>query len=153
MPQSLSKNTIHLVYSTKNRHPFITEAVRSELHSYIATILKNIKSPAIIINSVEDHIHILFTLHTTITLSKAIEEIKKSSSKWIKTKSTTSDMLSKFAWQSGYGAFSVSESNLNQVTTYIKNQKEHHRTKTFQEELKIILTKHSIPYDERYLWD
>jgi putative transposase len=153
MPQSLSKNTIHLVYSTKNRYPFITDTIRTELHAYIATVLKTIKSPALIINSVDDHIHILFTLHPTITLSKAIEEIKKSSSKWIKTKSDISPMLSKFSWQSGYGAFSVSESNLDQVRTYIKNQQEHHRTKTFQEELRIILTKHNIPYDERYLWD
>jgi len=153
MPQSLSKNTIHLVYSTKNRYPFITDTIRTELHAYIATVLKNIKCPALIINSVDDHIHILFGLHPTITLSKAIEEIKKSSSKWIKTKSDTSPMLSKFAWQSGYGAFSVSESNIDQVKTYIKNQQEHHRTKTFQEELRIILAKHNIPYDEQYLWD
>lgn len=150
MPQSLSKNTLHLVFSTKNRHPFISDEVRPELHAYIATVLKNLKSPAITINSVDDHIHILFILHPTVSLSSAIEDIKKSSSKWIKQKSTP---LSKFSWQSGYGAFAVSESNIDQVTTYIENQQDHHRTKSFQEELRMILTKHHIAFDERYLWD
>jgi REP element-mobilizing transposase RayT len=150
MPQSLAKNSLHLVFSTKNRHPFINSEIQPELHSYIATVLKTLISPALIINSMEDHIHILFLLHRTVTLSKAVEEIKKSSSKWIKTKSPE---LSDFAWQSGYGAFSVSESNIESVKSYIQNQQEHHRTKTFQEELRIILTKHKIEFDERYLWD
>jgi REP element-mobilizing transposase RayT len=150
MPQSLAKNSLHLVFSTKNRHPFINAEIQPELHAYIATVLKTLNSPALIINSMEDHIHILFLLHRTVTLSKAVEEIKKSSSKWIKTKSPD---FSDFAWQAGYGAFSVSESNIDSVKSYIQNQQEHHRTKTFQEELRIILTKHKIEFDERYLWD
>ena len=150
MPQSLAHNYLHLIFSTKERRPRLVDDIRPELHAYLATVLINIKSPAIIINSVEDHIHILFNLHRTVTLSKVVEEVKKSSSKWLKTKSTS---LASFQWQGGYGAFSVSESNAQQVENYIKKQKEHHQRLSFQDEFTAFLTKHQIKYDDRYLWD
>ena len=109
MPHSLAHIYIHLIFSTKDRFPFLTKAVRPDLHAYIATVLANLNSPAVLINSVADHIHILFKLGRTVTIAKAVEDIKKSSSKWIKTQGAS---FAAFAWQSGYGAFSVSESNI-----------------------------------------
>lgn len=150
MPQSLAKNLIHLVFSTKNRVPQLTENIRPNLHAYITTVFKNIECPVIIIDSVEDHLHVLFHLHRTVALAKAVEEIKKSSSKWLKTQSGD---LTDFAWQAGYGAFSVSESVVPAVKKYILPQAEHHRKLSFQDELRGILTKHGLDYDERYLWD
>lgn len=150
MPQSLSNIYIHLIFSTKDRFPFLNDDVRGELHAYMATVLKNLNCPSVLINSVEDHAHILFKLGRTVTLAKAVEEVKKSSSKWIKPKSA---MLGKFSWQAGYGAFSVSESNVEAVADYIRQQEEHHRVKTFQEEFREFLSKNKIDYDERYVWD
>lgn len=150
MPQSLVKNVIHLIFSTKERKPFLSESVRSDLHCYMATVLKNMDCPALIINSVEDHIHILFLLHRTMALSSAVGEIKKTSSKWIKTQSP---QLETFSWQAGFGAFSVSESNIPAVKEYIQRQQEHHRKLSFQDELRSFMDKHGVEYDERYLWD
>jgi len=106
--------------------------------------------PVLVVNSVEDHIHILFLLHRTVALSKVVEDVKKSSAKWLKTQS---DDYSQFAWQAGYGAFSVSESNVPVVKQYIADQEQHHRKKSFQDELRSFLRKHHIEFDERYLWD
>lgn len=150
MSQSLAQNTIHLVFSTKDRAPLLTDSVRSSLHGYITTVLKNLQCPLLRINSRPDHIHILFHLHRTISLSKAVEDIKKSSSKWLKTQSPE---LHTFSWQAGYGAFAVSFSNLPSVKRYIDRQEEHHRKTTFQDELRAFLTKHQIDFDERFLWD
>ncbi len=150
MPQSLANIYIHLIFSTKDRFPFLKDELREDLHAYMATVLSNLKCPAVLINSVKDHVHILFQLNRTVTLAKAVEEVKKSSSKWIKTQSPN---LEKFAWQAGYGAFSVSESNTGAVANYIRNQQEHHRVKSFQEEYREFLEKHKIDYDEGYVWD
>lgn len=150
MPQSLAKNLIHLVFSTKHREPFIADAVRPALHAYLATVFKNLQSPVLALNSVADHVHILFALHRTVALSTVVEDAKKSSSKWLKTQSPD---LASFAWQAGYGAFSVSESAVETVTRYIDTQAEHHRKVTFQDEFRAFLTKHNLEYDERYLWE
>ena len=131
MPQSLARLNIHLIFSTKSREPFITEAVRQALHSYMATVLQDFGCPTALINSVEDHVHILFELGRTVSLSSAVEKLKKTSSKWIKTQGHE---FSDFAWQSGYGAFAVSESNVTAVRRYIDGQREHHKKKSFQEE-------------------
>lgn len=148
MPQSLANLYIHLIFSTKDRQPTLNEEIRPNLHSYMATVLTNLDSPAIIINSVEDHVHLLFKMSCTITLAKIVEEVKKSSSKWLKTQSPE---FAHFSWQAGYGGFSVSESNAGQVANYIRKQKEHHQTKTFQEEYREFLEKNQIQYDEKYL--
>ncbi|MDB9741396.1 IS200/IS605 family transposase [Akkermansiaceae bacterium] len=150
MPQSLAKNVIHLIFSTKERRAYLKEFVRPNLHAYMATVLKNMECPAITINSVEDHVHILFQLHRTVALSTAVGDLKKSSSKWIKTQSAD---LRDFSWQAGFGAFSVSESAIPTVKKYIENQKEHHQKISFQDELRSFLEKHRVAYDERYLWD
>lgn len=150
MPQSLAKNLIHLVFSTKHREPFLSDAVRPALHAYLATVFKNLQSPVLALNSVADHVHILFSLHRTVALSSVVEDAKKSSSKWLKTQSPD---LAAFAWQAGYGAFSVSESAVEAVTRYIETQAEHHRQVTFQDEFRAFLTKHNLEYDERYLWE
>jgi len=150
MPQSLAQNTIHLVFSTKHREPLLDDAVRDSLHGYLTTVLKNLNCPVLRINSVADHMHILFALHRTIALSKAVEDIKKSSSKWLKTQS---DALLTFSWQAGYGAFSVSHSNLPAVKRYIDGQAEHHQRMSFQDEFRQFLNKHQIDFDEQYLWD
>ena len=150
MPQSLAKNLIHLIFSTKNRVPLLSESIRPNLHAYMATVFKNMKCPALIINSVDDHVHILFFLHRTVALSVAVRDIKAVSSKWLKTQSSK---LTRFAWQAGFGAFSVSESNVAKVKVYIVNQAEHHRKVSFQNEFRSFLVKHKVGYDERYLWD
>ena len=150
MPQSLAKLHIHLIFSTKNRQRLLSDDIRPEFHAYSATVLANLNCPATIINSVEDHVHILFDLNRTVAVAKAVEDIKKSSSKWLKTRTPE---LSEFSWQAGYGAFSVSESQVLTVRRYIENQAEHHRTQTFQEEYIAFLEKHGIEHDTQYLWD
>ena len=150
MPQSLARLHIHLVFSTKHRERFITDAVRESLHGYMATVLQNIKCAPVLINSVEDHVHLLFDLARTVSISAVVEDVKKSSSQWIKGEGPS---FTQFEWQSGYGAFAVSESNVEEVRKYIAGQREHHRIKTFQEEYRAFLTKHRIVFDERYVWD
>jgi len=150
MSQSLSNVLIHLIYSTKDREPLLVEQIRDELHRYKAAILKELHSPAVLINSVEDHVHILLALARTESVSHVVEQSKTGTSKWLKTKGNN---LSQFYWQSGYAAFSVSQSNVDAVVKYIGNQREHHRRKTFQEEYRDFLARHQIPYDEKYAWD
>ena len=149
MAQSLSKLFVHLIFSTNDRYPYLTSEVRLELHAYMATVLKSSDSPALIINSVADHIHILCTLSKKWAICDLIEKVKTSTSKWIKTKG---GILRKFHWQNGYGAFSVSQSQVGSVKTYIADQEKHHRKMTFEEEYRSFLHRHGIEYDERYVW-
>lgn len=151
MPQSLVKNLIHLVYSTKNREPWIPEDVREGLFAYQAGIFKAWESPAIVIGGVEDHVHALFSLSKNHALKKIVEEVKKSSSKWMKTADGTGNR--DFQWQNGYAGFSVSQSNVEQVRKYTENQSEHHRKGTFQDELRELFRRHEVEFDERYVWD
>ena len=150
MPQSLARLHIHLVFSTKNRETLIADLVRDSLHRYMASVLQNLGCAPVLINSVEDHAHLLFDLARTVSISQVVEEVKKSSSKWIKTQGQE---FAGFAWQAGYGAFAVSESNVEAVRAYIANQREHHRTKTFQEEYRAFLERHNVTFDESYVWD
>jgi REP element-mobilizing transposase RayT len=150
MPQSLSKILVHLIFSTKNRAPLLLKPIRPELHKYMSGILEEWDSPRIIIGSVADHAHILFTHSKNHALSKIVEQVKKGSSKWIKTQGTR---YANFHWQAGYGAFSVSRSNVPRVKSYIFNQEEHHRTRGFQDELPAFLRRHRVEFDERYVWD
>ena len=150
MPQSLAKIHLHLVFSTKNREPTLLDSAREPLHAYMATVLKNLGCHANLINSVEDHAHLLFELARTVTVSQVVEDVKKSSSKWIKTQAGIS---AGFAWQGGYGVFSVSQSNVEAVGAYIASQREYHRTQSFQDELRALFARHEIAFDERYVWD
>lgn len=150
MGQSLSQLYVHLTYGTKNRYPFIEEKYSERLHAYMAGILKKYESPAIIINSVSDHIHILFRLSKNYALAKIVEEIKKNSSKWVKEENKK---YQKFAWQSGYGAFSVSNSVLENTKNYILNQKQHHGKISYQQEIEELVKQYDIiEYDQEYFW-
>jgi REP element-mobilizing transposase RayT len=150
MPQSLAKNLIHLVFSTKHRERLLEPTLRPALHAYLGGILRDSESPAIIINSVWDHVHLLFNLHRTWALADIVVEIKRGSSKWLKTQNWR---LKEFHWQDGYGAFSIGQSGVKEVQRYIETQEEHHRVKTFQEEFRAFLERYEIPFDERYVWD
>ena len=150
MSQSLAQIYIHIVFSTKYRKPLILPKTEEELYAYIGGIIKGLKGNSIKINGVSNHIHILTTLPKTVTLSKYLEEIKRSSSKWIKTKG---DNYKNFSWQRGYGAFSVSSYKVDVVKNYIAKQKEHHKSQGFKEEFIKFLDEYKIEYDERYLWD
>jgi REP element-mobilizing transposase RayT len=150
MSQSLAKVLVHLVYSTKHHRPWIGKDHRADLYAYQVGIFRQWDCPAIAIGGVEDHIHALFALSKNHALSKIVEEVKKGSSKWMKA---AGPMNPDFQWQAGYGAFSVSPSNLEAVKRYIEGQEEHHRKMTFQDELRALLRRHGIAFDERYLWD
>jgi REP-associated tyrosine transposase len=149
MPQSLARLHVHLIFGTKNRAPVLHNAVRELLHRYMAGILQNFGCPPVLINSATDHVHILFDLGRTVAVSAAVEEVKKASSKWIKTQGAE---FAAFAWQAGYGAFAVSESNVAAVRKYIEGQQEHHRKQSFQDEYRAFLERHRISFDEKYLW-
>jgi REP element-mobilizing transposase RayT len=150
MPQSLSNVLIHIVFSTKNRDRLIAPEIEQELYSYLATICKSRDCPALKIGGAEDHVHLLSRLSRTITISKLIEQVKKGSSKWIKTKGTK---FSKFFWQNGYGAFSIGASQIPALRQYIENQKTHHQHQSFMDEYRALLEKYQIEYNERYVWD
>lgn len=151
MPQSLSNVLLHVVFSTKHRQPFLRDPkVRDVMTGYLVGTLRNIQCPSLIVGVVEDHVHILCNLHRTVTMAKLVEEVKTSSSARIKEEGTS---LRDFHWQNGYGAFSVSQSNVEAVKEYIANQEEHHRKRTFQEEYRLMLQRHGIEWDERYVWD
>ena len=150
MPQSLANIPVHCIWSTKDRQPFIKTEIEKELFSYMASIFREYESPALTINGTENHVHSLTILSRKITVAKLIEEVKKSSSKWIKTKGV---FYKKFYWQNGYAALGLGQSNIEALKSYIASQKEHHRHKTFQEEYIDFLTKYNIAYDERYVWD
>lgn len=152
MPQSLSNALIHLVFSTKHRHPYLRDpGLREVMTSYLIGTLRNLNCPSLCVGVVEDHVHILCQLHRTISIATLVEKIKSSSSSRIKEESNPA--VKEFHWQAGYGVFTVSQSNAKQVIEYIENQDEHHRQRTFQDELRILLQKHEIEWDEKYAWD
>ena len=149
MPQYLSNVLVHLVFSTKNREPLINATIRPRLHAYIVGILNQIKCPSIRTGGVEDHVHILFPMGRTSSVAEIVEELKKSSSKWMKD----TGEVPEFSWQAGYGAFSIGESQVETVVAYIDNQEKHHSKITFQDEYRKFLKRYKIPYDEKYVWD
>ncbi|BFM43573.1 IS200/IS605 family transposase [Flavobacterium sp. CFS9] len=150
MPQSLSKVYVHLVFSTKGRYPFIDNVIQERLWEYLGGICKGLECNPIQIGGYKDHVHVLCLLSKKVTQMKLVEEVKKQSSKWIKT---IDDRYEKFYWQDGYGIFSVNPSQLERVIQYVKNQEEHHKKCTFKEELVAFLNKYQVAYDERFLWD
>jgi REP element-mobilizing transposase RayT len=150
MPQSLSKVYIHLTFCTKNRYPFIDDGIKNDLWEYLGGICRGLECHPVRVGGHDDHVHICCTLSKKITQIKFIEEVKKQSSKWIKTKG---ERYSKFYWQDGYGIFSVNPSEIDVVIEYINNQAEHHRKRSFRDELLSFLKKYGVEYDELYLWD
>jgi REP element-mobilizing transposase RayT len=151
MPQSLANIMIHLVFSTKDRSELIIGSLEKSLFAYMRGIANNIKSPIIEIGGMPDHLHMLLQLPRTLTLSEAVQQLKISSSRFVKEKEASNS--SNFAWQRGYGAFSVSPSQKLQVIEYIRTQKEHHKNRSFQDEYRALITKHEMVLDERYVWD
>ncbi len=150
MSQSLSKLFIHVIFHVKNTSSKIRKEDKSELYSYIGAIIKDNESIPIMINGVGDHIHILCIMSKNIALAKFVEEIKRHSSRWIKTKGVH---YSEFAWQGGYGGFSVSSSLHDKTKQYIQNQEKHHQNMSFKEEYLLFLKEYGIDYNEKYLWD
>jgi len=151
VPQSLSNVLVHVIYSTKNREPYLRDvALRRELEPYLVGSLEAIGCPSISLRAVADHMHALCRLSRTVSLAKLVETMKTESSKWMKRHSRGTRA---FQWQQGYAAFSVSTSNAARVKRYIETQDEHHRAKTFQDELRAFLRRHQVEFDERYVWD
>ena len=148
MGQSLAQIYLHVVFSTKIRKPYLKNPeLRAELHAYLAGACRNLECPSIQIGGVEDHVHILCQLSKTLSIADLVRELKRESSKWLKPK------IAEFQWQQGYGAFSVSPSHVDALKTYIQNQDEHHRTETFQDELRRLFRKYGVEFDERYVWE
>lgn len=150
MPQSLCKNYIHLVFSTKERKDLIPVDLLDIFFHYIGGIINNIGCKAIIVGGIENHVHILFELARTMALSNVVNKIKSNSSKWIRSEMQVFD----FDWQDGYAAFSVAQSNVEAVRKYIDNQRAHHQTEEdYQTEFRRYCQIYKINYDERYVWD
>ena len=150
MPQSLAKIHLHLVFSTRNRERILADEDRPDLHAYMGGILKAMDCMPIEINSEPDHVHVLFMLGRTVAVSEVVAGLKKSATGWLRTRSP---QYAGFHWQAGYGAFSVSQSAVETVRNYIRNQRNHHRGKTFEDEYRAMLEKHKIEFDERYVWE
>ena len=150
MPQSLHVLNVHIVFSTKERRPWLTPEIRPQVWAYQSRILQNLECNNITIGGVTDHVHALCNLTKKSPVTKVLEILKKDSSKFLKTLHSS---LMDFCWQDGYSIFSVSPSHLEAVREYILQQEEHHKKETFQEEYLRILKKYNAPFDERYLWD
>jgi putative transposase len=150
MPQSLSKVYVHITFSTKNRQHLIVDEIQDSLFEYIGGVCRGLECNPVRIGGYLDHVHVLCILSKKVTQIKLIEEVKKQSSKWIKTKGS---QFTNFYWQDGYGIFSVNPHEIDVVTEYIRNQKEHHNVRSFQDEFRAFLKKYHIEFDEKYVWD
>lgn len=150
MSQTYTNLNYHVIFGTKGRHSWLVPEIRQERSQYLGGIVKGNHGHPLEINAVEDHAHLLVRLPPTVALANVVRATKASSSKWL---NDTKALNRKFGWQDGYAAFTVSQSHLAQVATYVRNQAEHHRIKGFREELVAFLKRNSIAYDERYLPD
>ena len=151
MSQSLAKILLHVVFSTKERRPLLRDrAFREEMHHYLGGILKGLDCPPIIVGGVEDHVHLLCALSRICAPADMVKEVKRSSSLWIKTRAPE---FAGFAWQSGYGVFSIGHSQIEEVRRYIASQQEHHRKLAFQDEFRRLLQRYELSFDEAYVWD
>jgi putative transposase len=148
MPATHLSLHYHIVFSTKDRHPYIADEWRGRLHEYLGGLIRAAEGVPESIGGTANHVHLLVGLRATHTLASFIQDIKQTSSRWMHEIIGAKD----FAWQQGYGAFTVSVSNCESVKEYIANQLEHHRTKTFEEEYVAFLKKHEVAYEEKYLW-
>lgn len=150
MPQSLAKIYVHLVFSTKNRERVLPDEIRADLHAYMGGTLNGLGCSPIEINTEPDHAHLLFVMSRTETLSDVVGQVKKSANDWLRARGP---QFANFYWQGGYGAFSVSQSAVEEVREYIRNQREHHKRLSFQDEFRAFLKRYEIEFDERYVWD
>lgn len=151
MPQSLAQIYLHIVFSTKDRRPLLDDpTVREEMHKILGAECNKLDCPVLCVGGVEDHVHILCRLGRTISIADLVKETKRESTHWVKQKWSRPG---EFHWQAGYGAFSISPTHVDAVRAYIANQKEHHCRESFQDELRRLLTKYRLEWDERYVWD
>lgn len=150
MPQSLTRIYAHLIFSTKNRKPWLAHSDRPRVHGYLAALIRDLNSTWVVVGGVADHVHILFDIGKLVAPVKFVEQVKRESSKFVKTLGAA---YTDFFWQRGYGMFSVSPPGRDQVEQYVRRQKEHHRRMTFQDEYRSILKCYDIEFDERYVWD
>lgn len=150
MAQSLVKNYIHIIFSTKFREPLIDSNLENDLYSYLGGICNRLDCQVITVGGFTDHVHILCLLSKKIALIKLLEDLKSHSSKWIKSRDVGNN---NFFWQNGYGAFSVNPSDVDSVIKYISNQHEHHKKFTFQDEYRAFLNKYKVDFDELYVWN
>jgi putative transposase len=150
MSQSLSKVYVLITFSTKNHQPLIDEQIKTSLFEYIGGTCSGLECNPVKVGGYRDHVHVLCLLSRKIPQMKLMEEIKKQSSKWIKTKDR---VYSGFYWQDGYGIFSVNPTELNKVIDYISNQEEHHKKISFKDEFRAFLKKYKVEFDESYVWD
>jgi len=149
MPQSFASLHCHIVFSTKHRRPQIAPDLQPRLFEYIGGILRNHSSRLIAAGGMPDHVHLLASLGRTLAVADAVRVVKSNSSGWLHDELALPD----FQWQSGYGAFAVSYSQLDQVKSYLASQEQHHRRVTFQDEFLELLRRHALEWDERYVWD
>lgn len=150
MPQSLAKIYIHLIFSTKNRERILPDDFRADFHAYMGGTLNGLGCSPIEINTEPDHAHLLFVMTRTEPLSDVVGQLKKSTNDWLRARQTK---FGGFHWQGGYGAFSVSQSAVEEVRDYIRNQQEHHKRVPFQDEFRQFLKRYEVEFDERYVWD
>jgi REP element-mobilizing transposase RayT len=150
MSQSFTKLYAHLIFSTKNRRPFLDDEIRPRVHAYLATVIRNIDSPYVVVGGVADHVHILFDMGKMHAPVEFAEQVKRESSKFVKTLGL---QYRDFYWQRGYGMFSVSPTHFPDAESYVRDQEKHHRLNTFQEEFLEFLKRYGVEYDERYVWD
>ena len=150
MPMSLFKVYAHLIFSTKERQTWLDNAIRERVHAYLASLVRDMNSPFVVVGGPDDHIHILFQFPKQATAIDLVRHVKSESSKFVKT---LGDEYGGFSWQRGYGMFSVGPTRVADVEAYIRNQVEHHKHMTFQDEFKAFLQKYKIDFDEKYVWD
>ena len=150
MPQALAKIYLHLIFSTKNRERSMPESIRADLHSYMGGILNGLGCSPVEINTEPDHAHVLFVMTRTEMVSNVVGQLKKSSNDWLRSRDA---QFRDFYWQGGYGVFSVSQSAVEEVRAYIRNQREHHKQISFQDGFRAFLKRYEMEFDERYVWD
>ncbi len=150
MPQSLTKLYAHLIFSTKNRERWLDNEIQPQVHAYLATILRDLDSPWVVVGGVDDRVHMLFDIGKKTAPMNIVEHVKRESSKFVKT---LGSRYSRFYWQRGYGMFSVSPKDRDEAERYVCNQEQHHRSRSFQEEYRAILKTYGIEFDEQYVWD
>ena len=150
MPQSLGNIIIHVTFSTKHREPFLHDGIKQRMHEYLASIVRNHGSECYRAGGIEDHVHIAIRLARTMSVADLVEQVKTGSSRWVKTQD---ERCQKFAWQTGYAAFSAYYKDVDRLLAYIDGQVEHHRRQSFQDEYRSLLIENGIDFDERYVWD
>lgn len=151
MPQSLARVYLHIIFSTKDRQPmFRTKELRDELHAYMAGVVKRLGCEPVEVGGIADHVHLLVLQSRTLSIADSVKETKRVSTNWVQGRG---GVFANFRWQAGYGVFSVSQSNAEEVSQYIQNQEEHHRKLSFQDEYRAFLRKHAASFDESYVWD